>query len=390
MLFAAGLGKALIVEKFVPGAVGRAPQNNPNAESQHLLSPCNAQSYASAPAAAEEPCLALTQVSRIPAAAASRAGNGNAVHPASSTGWHASRHVLSFSDLTSVLQGRGDFVYFLARSVPGEAAAGGIQSWPSPRSAQWIGRSLGIREADLEGLRVAGIVRELHEPHSGDPWAGEIPDFPSGPEKAPFGCILPDCEQPAAATLLAEGYCLPHFITACYERLARCSEQPAPRPATEASAQQMRSFLTECAEQCAKLLRGPALSGDYTRARLTDIRYTALELRRKLRRSLRVADARAVRLVCETPGRFWSEETRTLLISRFGAMMECEHLVRPDDRLFLERKDTGCRARVRMVWRRPGRRGYFAVAVEFLDADNFWGLEWDHGVEYAPCQSSCV
>ena len=83
-----------------------------------------------------------------------------------------------------------------------------------------------------------------------------------------------------------------------------------------------------------------------------------------------------MRLLCETPGRPWQEESQTFLISRFGAMLECKNLVRPDDWLFVERLDTGSRARARMAWRSPGKAGSFCVGLEFLDAENFWGLNW--------------
>jgi hypothetical protein len=68
--------------------------------------------------------------------------------------------------------------------------------------------------------------------------------------------------------------------------------------------------------------------------------------------------------------------TRTHLIGRYGALFECKHLIRQEDRLFLERMDTGIRTRVRMVSRKPRKLCCFATGVEFLDSGNFWGLNW--------------
>jgi len=50
--------------------------------------------------------------------------------------------------------------------------------------------------------------------------------------------------------------------------------------------------------------------------------------------------------------------------------------VRPEDWLFVERLDTGTRARARMAWRGPAKAGHFAIGLEFLDSENFWGLNW--------------
>jgi hypothetical protein len=60
-------------------------------------------------------------------------------------------------------------------------------------------------------------------------------------------------------------------------------------------------------------------------------------------------------------------------------MLECEHIVRPEDWLFVERVDTGSRTRARMAWRGSVAGGRLAVALEFPDADNFWELNWTRG-----------
>ena len=170
--------------------------------------------------------------------------------------------------------------------------------------------------------------------------------------------------------------CAEHFIVTCYERLDRCAERLGQRNAAAAESGEMRLFLAACIEQATALTRNPFQQEALERARLLDILYTASDLLRHMRRSPRRLESIQVRLMCETPGRAWKEEVRTKLISRHGAMLECEHLVRAEDWLSVERVDTGRKVRARMAWRGSMTGCHFPVALEFLDADNFWGISW--------------
>jgi hypothetical protein len=237
-------------------------------------------------------------------------------------------------------------------------------------------------DEDLEPQRATVTVREPGESSRGKPSPGDAPPQVSRDDGASRGCTFPECTQPAIACLLAKGYCIPHFIAACYDILRACELRLAERPVTERAAERMRSFLAACVEQSSMLAREAVPDSEFTRARLMDIRYTAGELRRRLRRSPRLAVSRVVRLRCEASGRDWNEQTRTLQISRYGAMVECRHLVGAEDRLYLEWLDQGRSTRARMVWRKAGKFGCFTVGVELLDSDNFWGLDWGDWVNH--------
>jgi len=371
-LFAAGEGRAVIVEAL-PSQPERAAQRPAPAPSfrfdvQYGL---NREAQDLAPH-----FVLLTEVSRTPQAAPAGFQAGIFSRARRAAPWNAVRSIQPLTNLAAfVAQRAGNLTFFLVRSArPSESSA----AYPTPRmdvSAVQIGRSLGLSQPDLEALRVAGLVCELGKPNlEGQNTAAE----PNGGAEfaAASQCEYPECGKSPAVRLETKYYCRDHFIVRCYEELDSCAARLGQRPEGEQDSEHLRAFLRACMEHADALTRAPFMQDPLERARLLDIRYTASDLLRRMRRSPRVAEAHPVVLRCETPGRPWQEALSTVLISRFGAMFECEHLVRPEDWLFVERLDTGTRARARMAWRAPAKAGHFAIGLEFLDSENFWGLNW--------------
>jgi hypothetical protein len=245
-------------------------------------------------------------------------------------------------------------------------------------SALRIGKSLGLDDDNLEALRVASLVHEISRGTQPVAALGKLPTTGSmeGWEVEGLLCKFSGCRQVGAVALQSEHYCREHFIATCYERLDACREKLSERRPTEQRSDEMQAFLRECVEQASDLTRNPFSQDALERARLLDILHTASDLSRRVRRSPRCEKAFEVRVLCETPGRPWKEELRTLQVSQHGAMLECEHLVRPEDWLLVERLDNGKRTRARMAWRGPARGGHFTLGVELVDYENFWGLSW--------------
>jgi len=319
----------------------------------------------------------LTQVCRV-----AEAAQGNGKHANGAVGqrawrWEATRQLRPIAQLKSYIEEQaGTLVFFLTRSTePKELYLTG-QRERIVDSAMRIGKSLGLDEENLEALRVAGVVHEMSK--LAPPREAGEKFFVSAQEAIDSGrpCAMADCGKTGTVRLLEQAYCGEHFISTCYQRLDKCAEGLGKRPQIAGETEQMRAFLCACVERATELTRNPFHQDALERARLLDILYTAGDLIRHMRRSPRRQEAIAVRLLCETPGRGWEEELRTKLISRHGAMLECHHLVKPEDWLSVERMDTGRRARARMAWRGPMTGQAFPVALEFTDADNFWEQSW--------------
>jgi len=319
----------------------------------------------------------LTEVSRVPGESPRNAAVRVGAAQGRQWRWEATHRVQPISQLKSYIDEQsGSCVFFLTRSTQ---SIGGPATKTRERlvdSAVRIGRSLGLDAKNLEALRVAGMVHELGKISPGHAAGQKI--YVTADEDRDDGerCRHAECANPATARLLAEPFCTAHFITTSYERLDWCADRLSNRPGSEEESETLWSFLHACIEQAERLTRNPFHQESLERARLLDILYTATELSRHMRRSPRRPEAIPVRLLCETPGRPWEENLRTKLISQHGAMLECEHIVRPEDWLFVERVDTGSRARARVAWRGSAAGGRLPVALEFVDVDNFWGLSW--------------
>ena len=117
---------------------------------------------------------------------------------------------------------------------------------------------------------------------------------------------------------------------------------------------------------------------DLQRMRLLKLMLAAAELGRHVRRSTRRMASIPVRLSSEKPQDLWEEETETLMISRWGALVRCQRPFEINRKLRLVRKDNGRQAHARIAWSKAE-----SVAIEFLDSDNFWGLDWSIAVAEA-------
>ena len=169
--------------------------------------------------------------------------------------------------------------------------------------------------------------------------------------------------------------CLEHFLTACYEQFDQFLGWHH-EPYDPARAESVRRFHDEFTRQASVLLESPRHLSNLERARLIDIVARAKALARHLRRSERKPVAIPVVLRSDTPGRAWEETTATLLVSQHGAKLQLQHQVRNRETLVVIRRDTLQEARAQVAWRRDAENGRLEVGIEFLNAGNFWQMEW--------------
>ncbi len=94
------------------------------------------------------------------------------------------------------------------------------------------------------------------------------------------------------------------------------------------------------------------------------------------RRSPRKPSCIPIWLRHEARGPIWEEETETHVLSRFGAGLHCRHSIIPDAIVTIICRDSGQSASARVRYSRYNRDGTRELGVEFIDQDNFWGLDW--------------
>jgi hypothetical protein len=95
------------------------------------------------------------------------------------------------------------------------------------------------------------------------------------------------------------------------------------------------------------------------------------------RRSNRKTASFPIWLRNEELGPVWEEETETQTVSRCGAGLRCHHLVSVESIVVIVRRDTGRRAKARVRYSRYNPDGERELGIEFMDNDNFWGLDWN-------------
>jgi hypothetical protein len=118
---------------------------------------------------------------------------------------------------------------------------------------------------------------------------------------------------------------------------------------------------------------------DFERAQLLSVIASATELGRRLRRSPRRRLTMPLRLMSVRPKDSWEEKTETILVSRCGALFRSKQPLKRDQLLQVMRNEEGKQAYARVAWcsykTGPDRQ----FAIEILEQDNFWGLEWKTG-----------
>jgi hypothetical protein len=192
-------------------------------------------------------------------------------------------------------------------------------------------------------------------------------------------CSFAGCGQAIAASLDGETYCREHFISTCYARLDQYEEIRKGPGLSATDTESVRRFIHESTRFADEIEHSAPDLDNLERAKLLQIIVTASELGRHLRRSPRKVATIAVRLSSEKLGGAWEEDTETVLVSRYGALVRCKHAAKAGDTLHVIRADTGEKALARVAWQRPsGNSGGedVRIGVEFVGCENFWGLDW--------------
>ena len=189
-------------------------------------------------------------------------------------------------------------------------------------------------------------------------------------------CKIEQCGQEVAASLDGEAFCRQHFISTCYTRLDQFDEIRKGPGLSVANTEAVRRFIHECTRAADQMEHTAVDLDNLDRAKLLHIILSASELGTHLRRSPRKAAAIPVRLTSERLGSAWEEDTETLQVSRYGALMSCKHPAKAGETLNVIRADTGQKVMARVAWQRPLDNNGVRMGVEFVSCDNFWGLDW--------------
>lgn len=189
-------------------------------------------------------------------------------------------------------------------------------------------------------------------------------------------CSSTRCSEPVAAVIGGETFCRRHFIDTSYMRLELYQSMLKTRAVAAAETESIRRFIHECSRQADEIENSATDLDNLDRAKLLHIILTASELGRSLRRSPRKVATIPVHLACDRLGSTWEESGKTVLLSRFGASVQCRHPAKPGEYLHVMRFDTGQKVEARVAWQRfLGNEGA-RIGIEFVNCDNFWGLDW--------------
>ena len=189
-------------------------------------------------------------------------------------------------------------------------------------------------------------------------------------------CGVRGCARTADAIIDSEALCREHFISHCYAQLERFDEMQKAHRLNIPDAESVRRFINQSSRQADEIEHSTKDLDNLERARLLHIILWANEVGSYLRRSPRKVASIPVRVSCNKLGSTWEEETQTVLLSRHGASLRCGHSAKPGEPIQLVRLDTGQKVTGQVAWQRSAESDGIRLGVEFVDCDNFWGLDW--------------
>jgi hypothetical protein len=107
-------------------------------------------------------------------------------------------------------------------------------------------------------------------------------------------------------------------------------------------------------------------------AQLLDILFTAGNLLKNLRRSIRRYLSIPLKLRYEVSGHHWTEESNTLEVSQHGASIESRLPIAKGEIMTVERVDNHRSAKAKVRWHRRKADGSQMLGIELLDSGDFF------------------
>jgi len=189
-------------------------------------------------------------------------------------------------------------------------------------------------------------------------------------------CGETGCGQAASALLDNQLVCRGHFISVCYLQLDRYNELVRENGLSPMEAEAVRRFVNDSTRQADEMENSDQDLNNLERAQLLHIILSSIELGCHLRRSPRKLASIPVRIGSDRLGGAWEEDAQTVLLSRCGASVSCRHAAKLGETIQIIRADTGQRAEARIAWQRPLENNGVRLGIEFVNCENFWGLDW--------------
>lgn len=194
------------------------------------------------------------------------------------------------------------------------------------------------------------------------------------PDENPQRCGWVGCSQPSTASLDQRPLCVEHFLRSAQRRLTSIESSVNKQGGERDVPADIQSVLSELVSQIPTVVASTRLLHPELRDKFMALSETAARLYKQARRPPRFdrsvsCQIRMSVLSSEAPLR-----VSTLNVSQRGASVETTHPFQTKQVVTLQRDDTGKRVSAKVVWVKKAAKG-FAVGLEILDHDDFWGLQ---------------
>jgi hypothetical protein len=186
-------------------------------------------------------------------------------------------------------------------------------------------------------------------------------------------CYEPSCDHPGCVCFEGHDFCRAHFIASCYDKLENYGHQLGNNDHWQmVSSETFVDILSEIIDRVTTLGLESTDLDSIHQAQLLDILFTAGNLLKNLRRSIRRYVCIPLKLRYEVTGHHWTEESNTLEVSQHGASIESRLPIAKGEIMTVERVDNHRSAKAKVRWHRRKADGSQMLGIELLDSGDFF------------------
>lgn len=193
-------------------------------------------------------------------------------------------------------------------------------------------------------------------------------------ETKPQGCAWIGCSQPPRASLDNRSLCIEHFLDLSQRSLNLLEQELEHEPGKRNFPPGIENILPQMISEISLLAVGTKLLHPDAREMLISLSVTASALHKRVLRPPRFD--RHVECLVQSDAILsdLAETCFTVNVSQRGACVETQRPFAVKQVITLEQPDTGRRTKAKVIWIHEKAGTTYAVGLELLDPEDFWGL----------------
>jgi hypothetical protein len=189
-------------------------------------------------------------------------------------------------------------------------------------------------------------------------------------------CAWVGCGDISEAEISKRPLCPHHFYLIAQRRLFALLGLLSDDELDRTLPPEVQGFLSELVSEAALLTSQSQRLSPERLEELLKLSVTAAALHKKIQRPIRLRRRIPITIALEDHRESKRQESTTVNLSSAGACLETGLALHGGQSIWVERHHPNAKARARVAWVRELPSGLYLAGIAFIDATDFWGLEF--------------